>query len=276
MMVTTFSIKQDIRIKTPDKIEEIGAQNYYLKLFGPVGEKVFQYHDYNRKAIKGKKLGFMVITNDTDYCGESIFCLPPNLAFKSARIPESDKRSMTFRLIFREENTNKITHRSFPLKQSQNDFWSEEMGYYSIINNIYFKVLRDNLEKFFETGITHKLIKDIVDRTFMEDFLAYYEPYDDKKEVVPLSYSMMEAFFVIWLVAVLIATIVFIFEIIHHKLMKQKDKLMRMKRTKKRKIKINIKKRPIKRVKTKEIKKKSIKMTRIIDEIKIRFGISLK
>jgi hypothetical protein len=103
-------------------------------------------------------------------------------------------------------------------KLSKSDFWRETMGFFTNINNIFSKVFKDNFQHFFETGISNKFRKDIIDKHTLQEYYKNFSPYKEKKEPVPLSFTMLQSGFVIWLVAVATATIFFFAEIIHFRI----------------------------------------------------------
>lgn len=94
----------------------------------------------------------------------------------------------------------------------------------------FYKLLKDNIQSLFESGIIPKVFRER-QILFLKKLLKIVEV--PKASYFPLNLTMLEAGFVIWLVVVGISIFVFMIEIIHFKFMK-KIKNYRKKKVKKK------------------------------------------
>jgi hypothetical protein len=106
----------------------------------------------------------------------------------------------------------KIQNFPHPYKFMQDNVKEESYGISSSRNNILFKTFMNYVEKLFESGIT-QTFKSIKYTNFKE-YEDLFEIYEPSIGLAPLNMTMLEAGFVIWLVAVGISLLVFIGEIL--------------------------------------------------------------
>lgn len=120
------------------------------------------------------------------------------------RYEGTDKKSMIFKFL---NYTN-------PVKFTKNNVYSFSLGICFNSNDILFKSFRDIIQKLVESGIINTFEDKILNQEQeYQDMLTIFE---DGNEVAPLSISMLQAGFVIWLVSVCTTVICFILEILYY------------------------------------------------------------
>jgi hypothetical protein len=125
--------------------------------------------------------------------------------FEFPRYPKShDKKSMIFKL---GKSINSF-------KFLDDNLFTVTSGIVSNKNCIFYKLMRDNVQKLFEAGITQKLKgTKYTNLQFYKDLIKVH---DTTKNWIPLDLTMLEAGFIIWLIAVAISILVLLIEVLFY------------------------------------------------------------
>lgn len=120
------------------------------------------------------------------------------------RYPGTHDKSMLFN----------FTNCSYPIKFLSDNLFVLTSGISSPKNNPMFKMFRENIQRLHESGITQKLkgIKYSNHESYKKIIRVHEEP----AKFVPMNLTMLEAGFIIWLVAVAISIVVFFCEIMFY------------------------------------------------------------
>jgi hypothetical protein len=124
-------------------------------------------------------------------------------------------------------------------KFSTENVYILSLGFALRKNDFRFKLFRDTFQRLHEAGIIPYKLKDARYSDY-GNYKKIIEPVEVPKSYVPLDLRILEAGFIIWLVAVGISIIVFIGEIVHFNIMKCFKKRQKKKTKKKSKIKAKV------------------------------------
>lgn len=119
-----------------------------------------------------------------------------------------DKKSMMLNLLGYDQ----------PVKFIEENVIEFSSGISSKKNCIFFKLLKDNVQRLFEAGITQKLKS--TKYTNDPNYIKLLNVHEQAKNWAPLDLTMLEAGFIIWLVAVGISILVFFGEIIFYRVIR--------------------------------------------------------
>jgi hypothetical protein len=174
----------------------------------------------------GKSVGFEVFDLGVNQLHKNV-----NLSLPIPRFQGTHDKSMTFHVKNR-ENLYK-----FPSDNVGKISYGIGSPKYSPV----FKLFKDNVEKLFESGILQKLkgIKHNDGSLYNDVFKVVEIP---EARYIPISLTMLESGFIIWLVAVGASIVVFFVEIIHFNVLKFVDKHHKKEDLKKSKINSKVKK----------------------------------
>lgn len=165
------------------------------------------------------ELGFEIIffDNQRDLTYAKNSWLRHKGTFLNRRISGSETKSMEF----------DVKYFELPVKLTKDDFYTFKYGFSMKKNHKFYKIFKNSIQKLFEAGITNKFNtrKTVLDKQMnIEDPNSQWKLHDKVKELSPLSLIDLKSGFVIWFIAVIIATLVFLGEIItyHFKILIQK------------------------------------------------------
>lgn len=192
---------KDIRVHSPDYIDDLGKDGYYInEMLDFEGSQ-----NYLDKINNLFEKGFILNRNIESFNNPT-----GKIAMIYPRYPLTDYKEMTF--IYWN-----WTH--FPMKFTKDNIYETKWAFSTNINNICFKLFRDEVEKLFEAGIANvyeglQMMKTVSLKNLFSDL----EIYNDKIELTVLSLTHLKAGFIIWLVSIVIATLGFIGEHVHYRL----------------------------------------------------------
>lgn len=120
------------------------------------------------------------------------------------RYPGTHDKSMLFN----------FTNCSYPMKFLSDNLFDLTSGFSSPKNNPMFKMFRENIQRLHESGITQKLKG--IKYSNHESYKKIIRVHEELAKFVPMNLTMLEAGFIIWLVAVAISIVVFFCEIMFY------------------------------------------------------------
>jgi hypothetical protein len=191
---------QEIRKATPDTIEELKNEGYFvfhdteeteIMFEAQVkGMKTKQVEDFRMNLFKNMKSDKRILNKE---------------AFTFIRYPGTNKKSMIFKNHYIENH----------LKFSKDNFHSGFIGIAFHKNSVFFQMFKTEIQKLFESGIIQN-----DELTFgLKRFNEIFKVHEESKNIVPLSLQMLQGGFVIWLIAVFISIMTFVAEIIFNKIL---------------------------------------------------------
>lgn len=230
--------------RTPDTVEGLGKQGFYA----------FRLNEAILDTDKLVQMGFKFF-NNTDMSDEvksrfnnEYLTYKMKGSFILPRYPETDKKIIIFNVL---GNPN-------PLKFIKEDLMNVLFGFGTPKNDIFFKMFRDKLQRFFEAGLTNEIGDKFLFFNKIKKSLNFkIIEYDDGPKILTMQH--LKAGFTIWLTAVTGAVLVFLGEIVYFHC-----SMLALKRKQKSTIRIKVKKikRKIK-VKSKNKKVKNVKRKRM-------------
>jgi len=184
--------------KTPDTIDELARERWILKVGSSLGghlDKEISYLEQRGLVLERASSSNIEIVEEDKH------------VFISMRPPGSEKKSHVYKM-FKLNNTYK-----FP----KDNFVSYLSGFTLEKNHILFKPLKKNLQRLFEAGVMEKY----PGKNMFFDYDNLMKPFDPPTDPVVLTLTHLQAGFMIWLCAVLIAILSFFGEIIFYHLTMQ-------------------------------------------------------
>lgn len=190
---------QDVYQRTPDHIEEFVDAGYNM---------CHGCHNYCLHEIIFKLKG---LHSDREYCdrvslAEDAYAIHSKFALLSTK-PKFLKTG-TEEFLF--ENAK------YPVKFTKNNLYSTRHVFGMDKNSIFFIQFRKILRRLFESGMIDQ------NSSKLKEHKKVYIPYERKKEEIILSWNYLYAGFYVWLGALLISSIVFVFELMYYAQLKKK------------------------------------------------------
>jgi hypothetical protein len=184
-------------------IEDILKDNYTLILPSSFSTKIIEtsiFDKIRKNIIISTKTEF-----ETNYFDHKL---------KHVSASERMKTSKKFYINYFHENTQ------YPLKFAKDNLANQKLGFRMFKNEILYPFFKKNFQRLFEAGIFKVFGKKLTEVQNINDFSPYT---GERVTVEPLSMSILQAGFVIWLIAVFICILVFFGEIFHYKLSQKID-----------------------------------------------------